>query len=117
MVTLEKYLFAHSTMRYNWALLQKGQIPLRPNGTHYARAPFNRHYCSSIFIWHDGALPWRDRTVVIDPCWRIATQCHKAIIILKEMGICLYDIGYYFTTHIHWSLIRRVVERLFKRSL
>lgn len=86
-----------NSIQFNWSVLQVGRSPLRPDGM---VVPLTEHRCTSALVWYESEVSWRDRTLVIDPCWR-GIGCHSALRHLDEIGLRVEDIGYYFITHAH----------------
>jgi glyoxylase-like metal-dependent hydrolase (beta-lactamase superfamily II) len=52
--------------RFNWRVLQGGQLPLRPDGHLDSKA---EHRCTITLLWPEGTTPSPDNTVIVDPCF------------------------------------------------
>lgn len=83
--------------RYNWMVLQSGQLPLRPDRR---IDPVAEHRCTSVLVWPAGADPTPDNTVIADPCFTSVGYDH-ALVQLKTLGLTFSDIGRTFITHLH----------------
>jgi len=84
--------------RFNWIVLQKGELPLEPNGM---RLPIEgEHRCSSVLIWPENERPSAENTILTDPCFTDFEFLH-AVQLLDSFGISFNDIGYIFVTHEH----------------
>jgi glyoxylase-like metal-dependent hydrolase (beta-lactamase superfamily II) len=83
--------------RFNWMVLQSGQLPLRPDRR---IDPEAEHRCTSVLVWPTGAEPALDNTVIADPCFTSAGYDH-ALVQLKTLNLTLSDIGRVFVTHLH----------------
>ena len=83
--------------RYNWMVLQSGQLPLRPDRR---IDPEAEHRCTSVLIWPACAEPSPDNTVIADPCFTSAGYDH-ALVQLKTLNLTLSEIGRVFVTHLH----------------
>lgn len=85
--------------RFNWMVLQGGQLPLRPDRR---IDPEAEHCCTSVLVWPAGEEPVPDNTVIADPCFTSAGYDH-ALVELKTLGLTLNDIGRVFVTHLHYD--------------
>ncbi|MCD4685261.1 MAG: MBL fold metallo-hydrolase [Anaerolineae bacterium] len=83
--------------RYRWQILQRGDLPLRPDKR---INPLADHSCTITLIWPDGVTPAPDNTVLVDPCFT-DTGYYNAEVILAERRITLHDVGRVFITHLH----------------
>jgi glyoxylase-like metal-dependent hydrolase (beta-lactamase superfamily II) len=86
----------HST-RYNWLIVQTGQLPLRPD--HHIDFAVE-HRCTSTLIWPDGAQAADDNTLITDPCFT-ADGFREAAARLVEQGLSFRVISHAFATHPH----------------
>lgn len=55
--------------RFNWRVLQSGQLPLRPNRQIDYSA---EHRCTALLVWPADAPPSADNSVIVDPCFTTA---------------------------------------------
>ncbi len=85
--------------RYEWTVLQAGELPLRPDHCVDAAA---EHRCTSILIWPEGERPGPENSLVTDPSFS-QTGLEQARSILDRLGISLRDVGQIFVTHPHWD--------------
>jgi glyoxylase-like metal-dependent hydrolase (beta-lactamase superfamily II) len=85
-------------MRYHWAILQDGQLPLKVDG----RATLEQHLCTVTLIWPHVASLSRVNSLVVDPCFG-ADTINEAEARLHNLGMSLDDIGYYYETHGHFD--------------
>ena len=92
--------------RYEWAVLQQGQLPLRPEGRVDSAA---EHRCTSILIWPEEERPGPDNSLVTDPSFSRA-GLEQARSVLDRLGISLRDVGRVFVTHPHWDHRIRLPE-------
>ena len=92
--------------RYEWVVLQQGQLPLRPEGR---VDPGAEHRCTSILIWPEGERPGPDNSLVTDPSFSEA-GLEQAGPILDRLGISLPDAGQLFVTHPHWDHCLRLSQ-------
>ncbi|MHB8953017.1 MAG: MBL fold metallo-hydrolase [Pirellulaceae bacterium] len=83
-------------MRYQWAILQDGQLPLRVDGHVTQQA----HLCTVTLIWPRAESPSRDNSLIVDPCFSVDTIV-EAEARLQQLGASLDSIGYFFETHGH----------------
>ena len=95
------------TRRYNYASLQEGTLPLRPDSISIYSI---EHRCTSALIWHADENPTARNTIVTDPCFT-SSGFADATIQLKQLGLTIADIGYYFVTHQHWDHMPDVPPR------
>jgi glyoxylase-like metal-dependent hydrolase (beta-lactamase superfamily II) len=84
-------------VRYHWAILQSGQLPLEPDG-HINRA--SEHRCACVLIWPEGAPPTPNNTVMVDPCFTERGQV-EAVAAFQRLAISFANIGRIFITHPH----------------
>ena len=83
--------------RYHYFLLQRGTLPLSPNGNvDYTL----EHRCSSVLIWPEGESPSSQNTLLTDPCFT-AQGLSNAKRVLARFGLQFTDIGEIFITHRH----------------
>jgi glyoxylase-like metal-dependent hydrolase (beta-lactamase superfamily II) len=85
-------------MRYQWAILQDGQLPLKVDG----RVTREQHLCTVTLIWPRAASPSRDNSLIVDPCFSTDT-IGEAEARLQQLDASLDSIGYYFETHGHFD--------------
>jgi glyoxylase-like metal-dependent hydrolase (beta-lactamase superfamily II) len=85
--------------RYEWTVLQTGELPLRPDHRVERGA---EHRCTSVLIWPAGEQPGPDNTLLADPCFSEA-GLDEAGPILDRLNISLGDVGWIFVTHPHWD--------------
>ncbi len=101
--------------RFNWAVLQAGQLPLRPDGQVMTAV---EHRCTSVLVWPEGERPSADRTVLVDPCFTEAGYA-EATRQLAALGACWEDVSRVFITHPHGdhlpTLPRGAPPLLFRR--
>jgi glyoxylase-like metal-dependent hydrolase (beta-lactamase superfamily II) len=88
-----------SATRYEWTVLQVGELPLRPD---QRVDPAAEHRCTSILIWPEGERPGPDNSLVTDPSFS-QPGLEQAGPILGGLGISLGDVGQLFVTHPHWD--------------
>ena len=86
-----------TTRRYNYTILQEGTLPLRPDAVNIDGI---EHRCTSALIWSADEKPTARNTIVTDPCLT-SSGFTDATIQLKQLGLTIADIGYYFVTHQH----------------
>jgi glyoxylase-like metal-dependent hydrolase (beta-lactamase superfamily II) len=92
---------------YNYCILQEGTLPLRPNGKSIYGV---EHRCTTALIWPQDERPSTRNTLVTDPCFTNAGFTDAAIQ-LKQLGLTIADIGYYFVTHEHGDHLPDVPPR------
>ncbi|NLE52922.1 MAG: MBL fold metallo-hydrolase [Chloroflexi bacterium] len=83
--------------RFAWTILQKGQLPLRPDGSVRQAV---EHRCTTTLVWPADRAPDADNTLMVDPCftdegYSLAEQA------LDRRGVSFDDIGHIFVTHLH----------------
>jgi len=88
-----------SPARYDWVILQQGELPLRPEGW---VNPAVEHRCTSTLIWPEGERPTRDNTLLADPYFT-DRGFRGAAPILKRLGLAFDEIGRMFVTHPHFD--------------
>jgi glyoxylase-like metal-dependent hydrolase (beta-lactamase superfamily II) len=93
--------------RYNYTILQEGTLPLRPDGVN---AYGVEHRCTAALIWTADEKPTARNTIVTDPCFT-SSGFTDAEIRLKQLGLTIADIAYYFVTHQHWDHMPDVPPR------
>lgn len=93
--------------RYNYTILQEGSLPLRPDGVN---AYGVEHRCTAALIWTADEKPTARNTIVTDPCFT-SSGFTDAEIRLKQLGLTIADIAYYFVTHQHWDHMPDVPPR------
>ena len=86
-------------MRYQWAILQDGQLPLKVDG----RVTREQHLCTVTLIWPRAASPSRDNSLIVDPCFSADTIV-EAEARLQQLDASLDSIGYFFETHGHSTI-------------
>lgn len=84
-------------MRYQFTLLQFGQLPLRP-GKRIDRT--QEHRCTSALIWPVDAAPTPETAIVTDPCYTLV-GCAAARKQADAAGIELNEVRWLFQTHSH----------------
>lgn len=82
--------------RYQWQILQTGQLPLRPEG----RIIKVEHRCTSVLVWPDGASPTPGNSLVVDPCFT-RSGYQEAVRQLAPLGITFEQLVNVFITHPH----------------
>jgi len=82
--------------RYNWRLVQRGALPLRPNGELDAA----EQRCTSALLWPQGEDPTPANTVLVDPCFTDEGY-DEAVEALAALDIGFADVGRIFVTHLH----------------
>lgn len=83
--------------RFNWLVLQDGQLPLRPTRQIDFRA---EHRCTSVLIWPDDTLPTRSNSIIVDPCFTAAGFAN-AQAELGAISASFADVGCMFISHPH----------------
>lgn len=83
--------------RYTWTVLQRGAIPLRPDGSVKLQVDYR---CTTTLIWPDGTDIAPDNTVMVDPCFT-DTGYQQAVQALDAQGAVLDSVGRVFVTHLH----------------
>ncbi len=101
-----------NNMSYQWEILQKGQLPLRPDRS---IDPDVEHICTSTMIWPVGQTPHASNTLIVDPCFSIK-GIHNACLKLIRMGASLNNIGYYYVAHDHFDHTLKVPGRDVRRA-
>jgi len=97
---------------YQWEILQKGQLPLRPDGTINNNM---EHMCTATLIWPAGQMPKTSNALITDPCFSV-NGIHNASLKLIRKGLSLHDIGYYYVTHNHSNHSLKVPGRPARRT-
>lgn len=82
---------------YQWTILQKGKIPLKPDMT---LLPFHEHACTTTLIWPCDQQPDRSNSLIIDPCFT-DKGFRRALKRLGQLGVAFSDIGFVLITHGH----------------
>lgn len=82
---------------YQWVILQKGNLPLKPDGS---RNWFVEHACTTTLVWPDNEKPVIENTVIVDPCFTVAGY-RSARKKLSSLKISLDRIGHVMVTHKH----------------
>lgn len=90
--------------RYQYCILQAGDLPLAPNG---ARRNPAEHRCTVTLVWPHNQAPVFSNTLVIDPCFTMR-GFEEAQARLGELHCSLAGIGRVFVTHLHGDHIPRV---------
>jgi len=85
--------------RYDWTVLQRGDLPLRP-GRRVDRAA--EHRCTSVLIWPEGERPTSENSILTDPCFT-EEGVRQAAPILRRLGISWNDLPRVFVTHPHFD--------------
>lgn len=83
--------------RYQWEILQHGELPLRPDGRIDQTAD---HLCTSVLLWPEGESLTPENTLITDPCFA-GERAADALLRLQEIGFDRLTIGRYFVTHPH----------------
>ena len=83
---------------YQWAVLQQGQLPLRP-GRVVDRAA--EHRCTSVLIWPEGEDPTGENALLTDPCFSTQGLAETAEVLSGRAGFLLNDVRRLFVTHPH----------------
>jgi glyoxylase-like metal-dependent hydrolase (beta-lactamase superfamily II) len=95
-------------MRYQWLILQSGEIPLRPSG---AADPSLEHRCTSVLVWPEGQAASHDNAVLTDPCFTLS-GFDAAAATLAGIGASFADIAHVFVTHAHGDHTAHVLQAL-----
>ncbi|MBI5958555.1 MAG: hypothetical protein HY866_07470 [Chloroflexi bacterium] len=83
--------------RFNWRVLQDGQLPLRPDKQVDLSA---EHRCTTLLVWPVDAPPSAANTVVVDPCFTSAgSQVAQAQ--LAGLNVSFEILRRTFVTHPH----------------
>lgn len=90
---------AESPARYDWVMLQQGELPLRPEGW---VDPSAEHRSTSTLIWPEGERPTRDNTLLADPYFT-DRGFREASSVLARLGLPFDEIGRIFVTHPHFD--------------
>lgn len=86
-----------NTRRFNWRVLQSGQLPLRPDGHIDPKA---EHRCTAVLLWPEGTEPSSHNTVIIDPCF--TDKGYKlAVAQLANLNTSFAAVNRMFLTHPH----------------
>ena len=88
-----------SPARYDWVILQEGELPLRPEGW---VNPALEHRCTSALIWPEEGRPTRDNTLLTDPYFT-GRGFRGVASVLKRLGLPFHEIGRMFVTHPHFD--------------
>ena len=83
-------------MRYQSAILQDGQLPLKVDG----RVTQHPHLCTATLIRPRAASPSRENSLIVDPCFSADTIV-EAEARLQQLDASLDSIGCFFETHGH----------------
>ncbi len=84
-------------MRFQWAILQHGSLPLRPSG---AISHAVEHRCTCTLLWPEKESPSPRNTVLADPCFTVDGY-NAAFGLLHELHLSLEHAGRVFVTHQH----------------
>ncbi len=84
-------------MRFQWAILQHGSLPLRPSG---AISHAVEHRCTCVLVWPEKESPSPQNTVLADPCFTVDGY-NAALGLLRRLHFSLEDAGWVFVTHQH----------------
>ncbi|MFC1742746.1 hypothetical protein ACFL35_02045 [Candidatus Riflebacteria bacterium] len=85
--------------KFNFSVLQHGQIGLKPDGT---KKSWLEHRCTSVLIWPEDSTPSCENSVVTDPCF-IGSGIKDAEAILEFLGLDFETIFEVFITHRHFD--------------
>jgi glyoxylase-like metal-dependent hydrolase (beta-lactamase superfamily II) len=83
--------------RYDWTVLQQGELPLRPGRR---VDPAAEHRSTSVLIWPEGQRPSPENTILTDPCFT-EKGLQQAEPILRRLGVSWNDLPRVFVTHPH----------------
>ncbi len=86
-----------SPRRYQWLVIQDGQLPLRPDGSLDMAV---EHRCTITVIWPEGARAVSVNSLMIDPCFSESgyAQAERR---MNARGLALEDVGRMLVTHLH----------------
>ena len=85
-------------MRYQWEIVQTGELTLRPDSSVDSRL---EHVCSAVLIWPEGRSPGPDNCLLTDPCFA-GRDTRRIQQRLGGIGINVpVEIGLYHVTHSH----------------
>jgi glyoxylase-like metal-dependent hydrolase (beta-lactamase superfamily II) len=84
--------------RFNWLVVQEGQLPLRPDH----RFASVEHRPTITLIWREGERPNRENSFLVDPYFTSKGYL-AAQRILQAANIRLFELGAYFVTHPHYD--------------
>lgn len=90
--------------RYQYCVLQTGDLPLQPDGT---RRPQAEHRCTVTLVWPHNQTPDFGNTLVVDPCFTMR-GFEEAQTCLSNLHCPLAEIGRVFVTHQHGDHVPRV---------
>lgn len=85
-------------MRYQWEIVQHGEISLRPDGSTKRE---REHCCSAVLLWPQDEAPHPANCLITDPCF-IGPDTDRVQQYLNNIGIDVpTEIGTYYVTHSH----------------
>jgi len=87
-----------SQAAYQWAILQQGQLPLRP-GREFDQTA--EHRCTAVLVWPEGEAPTGQNTLLTDPCFSTRGLAEAAAVLSGFAGFSLGDARRLFVTHPH----------------
>ena len=85
-------------MRYQWTILQDGQLPLKVDG----RVTREPHLCTVSLIWPQATTLSPANSLIVDPCFSEDT-IEDAETRLQQVDASLDRIGYFLETHGHFD--------------
>jgi glyoxylase-like metal-dependent hydrolase (beta-lactamase superfamily II) len=91
------------TQRFEWIILQSGDLTLRPNGGFDV---LRGHFPTVTLIWPEGVRPSSDNMVMVDPYFS-DTGFDGAALMLRQIEISFEQIRYIHVTHPHYDHLPR----------
>lgn len=89
---------SEGVQRYNWAILQTGSLPLRPDRRQDSSVD---HRCTVALVWPaDAPVSSEHPLLMTDPCFT-SEGFEAAKGQLRRIGAYFEDIGHIFVTHLH----------------